>query len=159
MQLPDEIIIEIFNNIDNPNLLTKLCNTHLICNQSEILTNVFLNSGMKLYCIWTHYIQHNYLNGIKYLIQKKFYTTNETLLYSASNGNLEIVKYLVENTKFTQEEYNDSLWHSAEEGHLEVVKYLVKHGADIYILDLEMHFSADDNEIVKYIIEQKTLFN
>lgn len=55
------------------------------------------------------------------------------VLLSSSNGNLELVKYLVANGfDFNSQETNglNAVWCAAARGHLEVVKFLVSVGAD-----------------------------
>ena len=63
---------------------------------------------------------------------------HDALIFAIEYGNLEIVKYLVNEKNADIHLYMDyPLRWSAENGHLEMVKYLVKAGADIKTHDYE----------------------
>ena len=96
--------------------------------------------------------------------------TDCVLKWSAKNGYLEVVKYLIEEKGADVHANKDSaLRRSAKNGHLEVVKYLiepklnlplgnkVEKGADIHAdNDYALRFSARNGhlEVVKYLIEK-----
>jgi len=75
------------------------------------------------------------LDVVKYLIDKGadiHANDDNALKQAASRGHLEVVKYLVEKGANIHADNNDSLRWAASNGHLEVVKYLVEQGADIH---------------------------
>jgi len=102
---------------------------------------------------------------IKVIFENRFNQSNQidifafdnTLLkYSAKNGLIEIVKYLVENGADIHTEDDFSIILASENGHLEVVKYLVENGANIHIHNNEIlrkESKYGHLEIVKCLVE------
>ena len=76
------------------------------------------------------------------------------LSYASENGNLEIVKYLIEHGALIYHSVVDA----SKNGHLEVVKYLTDHGANIRnplgFLALKFAISHGHLDVVKYLVEQ-----
>lgn len=54
------------------------------------------------------------------------------LRFASSHGDLEVVKYLINNGIDIHVDNDIALWDAAKNGHLEVVKLLVENGADIH---------------------------
>jgi len=83
--------------------------------------------------------------------------TNDNLIKYSKEGNLEIVKYLVENGVDIHYKNDKALRKSAREGHIEIFKYLVENGADIHA-DNDYAFSWSvvngESRLVKYLIEK-----
>ena len=83
---------------------------------------------------------------------------NNALRRSAENGQLEVVKYLVEEHQadiHVRDEY--ALRCSAANGHLDVVKYLVEgHNADIHAADTALRWGASNGHlhVVKYLVSK-----
>ena len=85
-----------------------------------------------------------------------------SLMNASINGNLAVVKYLIEIGVDVNSETYDSftpLIYASLHGHLEVVKYLIEQGADITIREQEdsrdafiMASSQGHDEIVKYLV-------
>ncbi len=76
-------------------------------------------------------IRNNNFNAVKNaLIQEPFLVSKEALFCAAREGNLEILKYLVEYSRVSLNEYDDDhrnvLHYGAESGDLEVFRYLVE---------------------------------
>ena len=72
----------------------------------------------------------------KRLVHKDYsYNKNRAVRFASRNGQLPIVKYLVENGADITEHSNSAIIWASENAHLPVVKYLVEHGADITTLD------------------------
>ena len=89
-----------------------------------------------------------------------FLVCNTALTKAIEKGNLEIVKYLVENgADIKDNDSNTALTVASRNGNLEVVKYLVENGADINDKDnygdtALMVASWNGNlEVVKYLVE------
>ena len=78
----------------------------------------------------------NELNLIMNKIQQTITELNNKFLKNCQNGDLENIKYLVENGANINAYMDDALRLSAGNGHLDVVKYLIENGADINILSL-----------------------
>lgn len=78
--------------------------------------------------------------------------------YSATNGHLKILKYLVEKCGGDIHAFGEeALRMACERGHLDVVKYLVKKGANIFINNnvcIINAFKYGNTNIVEYLIEQ-----
>lgn len=74
---------------------------------------------------------------IFYLIERGFTNTNvsQFLLPASYDGNLEMVRYLVEHGADVDyfDNYFTSLMLACSKGNLEMVRYLVEHGADVNI--------------------------
>jgi len=78
------------------------------------------------------------LDVVKYLVEKGVNIhadVDYALRWSASNGHLNVVKYLLENGANIHAENDTALRYSAGKGHLDIVKYLVEKGANIHAYD------------------------
>ena len=76
------------------------------------------------------------LNTLKYLVENKadIHIKNNYCVRRASrNGHIDAVKYLVKHKADIHMKNNYCVRWASKNGHLEVVKYLVKHKADIHI--------------------------
>jgi len=84
-------------------------------------------------------------------------TKNEALLKASENGNLEVVKFLVENETNIRA-YNDfSIKLASTNGHTEIVKFLVENGANIHSdNDYSIRIASENGHlnIVKYLIKK-----
>lgn len=81
-------------------------------------------------------------------------TINEFLFKASAEGNLKVVKFLVENGASIHEWSDFPLQLAVKYGHLKVVKYLVKKGANIHLCyDDELEYAARNGhtEVVEYI--------
>lgn len=81
---------------------------------------------------------------------------NEALFWFSRRGNLEVLKYLVENGADIHAAKDSALSSAAFNGHLEIVKYLVEHGADIHSEhNRALRWAAERGylEIVNYLVE------
>ena len=79
------------------------------------------------------------------------------LIIASQIGNLDAVKYLVEQGVNIHVNDDDAVAIASLGGHLDVVKYLVEHGADIHIEDEYALRWASRNghlDVVKYLVEQ-----
>lgn len=94
---------------------------------------------------------------------------NDAMLRFAQDGNLEMIKFLMEKG-FDPRTNNDSaLQHGAEQGHLQVVKFLLEQGADIEVCNgggvIEMVIQNGHVEMLKFLLENgvklpsKTVFS
>ncbi len=75
------------------------------------------------------------------------------LIWASMNGQLDVVKYLVENGAG---KINGALVEASSRGELDVVKYLVENGADIHASnDAALRWASEEgqNEVVKYLVE------
>jgi ankyrin repeat protein len=80
---------------------------------------------------------------------------DEALRWAASDGHLDVVKYLVSKGANVHVRDDEALLYAAGNGHLQVVKYLVEdHGADVHAhYDLTLHWATENGhlEVVKYL--------
>ena len=80
------------------------------------------------------------------------------LRFSAIRGNLDVVKYIVEEYSADIHVDNDAvLFYSASNGHLDVVKYLVKSGADVHVNNNSALWASvryGHFGVVKYLVEE-----
>ena len=84
------------------------------------------------------------------------YTKNEGLLYSARDGHLSVVKYLIEMGANIHDGNDYAIRMASENGHLSVVEYLVEHGANVNELDSDALNMASSNgylSVVEYLVE------
>ena len=84
------------------------------------------------------------------------YSKEEALIVASKDGNLPVVKYLVENGADITYSENDAVIYASEKGHLPVVKYLVENGADITAQDNHALREASGSgrlPVVKYLVE------
>ena len=82
---------------------------------------------------------------------------NQKLIEAAKSGNLEVVKYLVENGADIHAEKDYALRLAAYNGHLDVVKYLVEKGVNIHAdgdYSLKLATVNGNLEVVKYLVEK-----
>lgn len=92
----------------------------------------------------------------QYTILKNF-KGDDLLTKAASEGELSLVKYIINKGKHAPILYSSALRIAAENGHIEIVKYATSSGADIHSIDdyaLRRASLYGYFEIVKYLIEQ-----
>ena len=96
------------------------------------------------------------MEAVKYLVENCDANIDLAFVQCAQGGHLDIVRYLVERGA-DYRIYNDSAFcMSAQDGHLEVVKYLHELGAEIHAQgEYALAFSAlcGRMDVVKYLIE------
>lgn len=104
-------------------------------------------------------IKTRHLEKAKKLAYEKGNLDNElNLIVQAADGNLEKVKYLVEELGVDIHIQNELplLW-AADNHHYEVVKFLIKKGANIHVENEEVLLSVaigGNLEMVKYLVEE-----
>ena len=115
---------------------------------------VFINNDtlLKLY-------KNKYFDILKYLIEIKKCDCNEIIYKSCGDGNLDMVKYLVEEQGLDIHIENERILYVACcNGHLDIVKYLVEKGAKIYkkrkpiLCDV---CKSNNLEVLKYLVEER----
>ena len=82
------------------------------------------------------------------------FQTSLSLYNAAASGNLEIVKYLIENGAL---DLDGAMRAASGRGYLNIVKYLVENGANIHSLNelaLRLASKYGDLNIVKYLVEK-----
>ena len=92
---------------------------------------------------------------VKYLVEKGSNITPQYLLFAASRGTVDAVKYLLERTK--DADLNTLLIRAASSGNLDVIKYLISLGADVKAQKNLSLLSAVVNgrtNTVKYLVEK-----
>lgn len=96
------------------------------------------------------------MEAVKYLVENCDADINAAFVHCAQGGHLDIVRYLVERGA-DYRIYNDSAFcMSAQDGHLDVVKYLHELGAEIHAQgEYALAFSAlrGQMDVVKYLLE------
>ncbi|MGX9691388.1 ankyrin repeat domain-containing protein [Achromobacter anxifer] len=78
-----------------------------------------------------------------------------SLIFAASEGYIDVVKYLVEKEANIHSCDESALKWAAENGHLDIVKYLVGQGADIHAQeDYALIWAASEGqiEVVKFLV-------
>jgi len=88
--------------------------------------------------------EKNELNKIKY----------KTILYACKNGNLDIIKCLIENHGFKIDNYDETLQLASENGHLDIITYL--NGISINNRNIEILYTAcrmGHLKIIKSLVE------
>ncbi len=91
--------------------------------------------------------------------QEEQYKLNKELIEAVNIGQLEKIKYLVENGADIHGFKEASLINALKKGHLDVVKYLVEQGANIHSNnDYSLRVAAENGhlEVVKYLVEKGT---
>jgi len=129
----------IFPLVENKKLLTRFI---------EIL-NLFENKKIE----WIKII---FDNGFSETSEIDIFAFDNALLkYSAGDGLIEIVKYLVEKGADVHVNNDEALKFASFKGRLEVVKYLVENGADVHIYDYALRYASIKGhfEIVRYLVE------
>ncbi len=103
--------------------------------------------------------QNNYFDILKYLINIKKCDYNDIIYKSCGDGNLDMVKYLVEEQGLDIHMENERILYIACcNNNLDIVKYLVKHGAKIYkkrkpiICDV---CKSNNLDVLKYLVEER----
>ncbi|PVU88970.1 hypothetical protein BB559_005283 [Furculomyces boomerangus] len=102
--------------------------------------------------------KNTHLDVVNYLLERGLYFSKPYSILGvvSSKGNLEFVKYLVENGADIRTN-NDVAFRSASlNGHLDVVKYLVDNGADIHANnDSALRLAAKYGylDVVKYLVQ------
>uniref|UniRef100_A0A6G6AAB1 Ankyrin repeat-containing protein n=1 Tax=Borely moumouvirus TaxID=2712067 RepID=A0A6G6AAB1_9VIRU len=80
----------------------------------------------------------------------------DKLFEASKDGNIDIIKNLLDSNKFTDYIYDQCVIILAKNGYLEIIKYFVSIGVDIYFDNNKIYRSAIKNgrlNIVKYLIE------
>ncbi|QGR53618.1 ankyrin repeat-containing protein [Moumouvirus maliensis] len=80
----------------------------------------------------------------------------EKLFEVSKDGNIDIIKNLLDSNKFSDYIYDQCVIILAKNGYLEIIKYFVSIGVDIYFDNNKIYRSAIKNgrlNIVKYLIE------
>ncbi len=105
-----------------------------------------------------------HLFNISWTINDEQFDQESTLLHIAAyNGQLKIVKYLIENGAKVDEKDPDGwtpLPLAAGNGHLEIVKYLIENGADVNAVEKDkwtaLHLATKNGHLkmVKHLIEK-----
>ena len=88
------------------------------------------------------YVENDNLEMVKYLLDKKVDVTG-SLQYAADNGNMVIVKLLLNNGADVSVDGGYAVAYSALKGHIDIVKYLISLGADVNKI------VSDDGAIIK----------
>jgi ankyrin repeat protein len=147
--LPAELKLEILLKINNFKELQNICTLksyNEICkmHKSKIIANVFFNKYGKKNVLRNEKVLERFddLKMVKELFRLGADSSNKALIKSAENGNLEIVKILVQNGANILAQDNEALRASSELGHLEVVKFLVQNGANIHADDIDRDFGS-----------------
>ena len=92
----------------------------------------------------------------KYLDNKKAYP-DFGLKHAAVNGNLEIVKLLVEKGKVNRYNLDNAMWEAAKNNHMNVIEYLISKGGRPDP-GLSPAAARGDIEMVKYLISKGAHF-
>ena len=91
------------------------------------------------------------------LVKNSFFTSNhEALIQASQYGNIEAVKYLVENGADVHADDDKALIFASKNGNIEVVKYLVEYGSDIHANNdeaLEQASYFGHLDVVQYLVE------
>ncbi len=100
------------------------------------------------------------LDIIQYLVERGanvHHQLDSALRWSANNGHLPVVQYLIEQCgSDVHADHDSALCWSAENGHLPVVQYLVEHGANVHAEDdYALRSSATNGHlsVVQYLVE------
>src|SRR5665647_246421 len=91
-----------------------------------------------------------------YQLLQKYKNLTHLLSDASAEGDLELVKYSIEQAADIHDDDDDALTQASYSGHLDVVKYLVEHGADIHARqDFALRLAIEKNrlDIVKYLVE------
>jgi ankyrin repeat protein len=113
-------------------------------NETEIMNSILFNAAMEgelPLIVWS------LKNGANI-----HFNNDSAIRFASANGNLEIVKYLIENGSLP-----NGLFAASANGNLEIVKYLVERGANIRENNDEALVAAIKEgylEILKYLFEQ-----
>jgi len=102
------------------------------------------------------------VEGVKYLVERCGADVHAdydwVLILASRDGQLDVVKYLVEKGADVHALYECALRAASMNGHLEVVKYLVEDGgADVHAEDecaLQWASSNGHLEVVKYLVDK-----
>ena len=101
-------------------------------------------------CVINTFIENGDLDIVKYLVEKGGKVGFDTVSYAAGTGNLELVEYLIEKCGKIGDK---AVYYAAEKGNLDFVKCLVKKGAKIG--DETVSKAAESNrlDLVKFLVE------
>lgn len=130
-------------------------------------------------CVFGH------LDLVKYFLQDEISRNIKShgLCIAAENGQLEIVKYLIQGGAGVNYDYDFRIWNyslemAAWNGHFEIVKHLVENGADVnldngnaliwsldgkrlkiskYLIDNGSNLHSEENHPLKYAVEHNIL--
>lgn len=107
-----------------------------------------------------HYMElasfYGYLSIVQYLCKYTCISKN-SLIWSAMNGHINVVKYLPQNTQFCGIVYNQALVLASKNGHLDIVQYLVTYGANIHYDSNSAIVSSSVSghiNVVKYLVSR-----
>jgi len=103
-------------------------------------------------CIINTFIKNGDLDIVKYLVEKGAKIDESSVSYAARNGNLELVKYLVE--KGAKIGF-DAVSYAAGNGNLELVEYLLEKGATLGNDTVDDAVRSGNLDLVKYIVDDK----
>jgi len=101
------------------------------------------------------YSKKGNLDIVKYLVENgaDIHAYDDyALKWSARNGHLDVVKYLLEKGANIHADNDSVLIDSAYYGRLDVVKYLLEKGANIDVIDID---EIEDEDIKKYLIRKR----
>lgn len=96
--------------------------------------------------------QYKLLNRTKN--KKALYRNTEILYIAVKEGDLDLVKYAVNNGASVRAHRNGPLREAATRGDLDMVKFLVENGANIHENILQYAIENERDEIVQYLIEK-----
>jgi ankyrin repeat protein len=178
---PDQKRVKYVNHKDNHNetsLISSILNGNLeiVKYLVENGANVIDKDEKETNLMWACSIKTNSFEIVKYLMEKiseeldheelvKYVNSENSLrdtslMWACSNGNLEVIKYLVEKGANVNHEnnYGETSLTRASVGNLEVVKYLVENGAADLTNNLNkslLKASQHGNlEVVEYLVEK-----
>ena len=100
---------------------------------------------------------NGHLNVVKYLVENFDINREDALRWSAQNGHFKVVEYLISTGVNVNIDNNYPLISAAGNGHLSLVKYLVSKGADVHAKDdRPLRWSAYNGQlhVVKYLVEE-----
>ena len=103
----------------------------------------------------TNALKNGRLDQVIILLNRGAWFNNMVSIASA-NGQLNIVKYLIEKVKNTRDQINGAFMHAVQLGYLDIIKYLIEKGADINALWGFALRRASENghlAVVKYLVE------
>ena len=166
--------MDVFKEIENNNIevLRNLILKNKLNNQAiKKIFNIASNKGyLRILVIMKKYFYLDFINNInfilinlssnnhnkavKYLTNKriidfkkeKVKLNSDFLTFAAKNGNLDLVKYIVNNPNFSDNvsnnNYNDAVLRAAENNHPEVVWYIISKGC--------VHYRFVSNRLLMY---------
>jgi len=156
----------IFPLVENKSLINKLIDIIDICSSDEITLrwiNVIFNNGFNQKSeidissydnlLLLYACKYKLINIIECFIRLK--NMNYALFHPTINGDLHLVKYLVENGADIHDRNDYALRFACENGHIDIVKYLVEKGADVHVFsESPIRYSIVNGhlEVVKFLV-------